>query len=155
VRYLLDTDSLSYFFRGEGQVAAHLKVLAPTDIGIPAPVLYESRHGMLRLASGARRTALLAALDRAVDTLEVIAFDARATEAAAQVRTQLEALGIGIGPVDVQIAGIALARSMTLVTRNTKEFSRVSGLAVENWYDGGDIIDSLGSPPGIEDVEHD
>ena len=124
MRYLLDTDSLSYFFRGEGQVAARLKTLKPADIGIPAPVLYESRHGMLRLTSGARRTALLAALDRAVDTLDVITFDASAAVAAAQVRTQLETLGIGIGPVDVQIAGIALAQSMTLVTRAESRWKR-------------------------------
>jgi tRNA(fMet)-specific endonuclease VapC len=77
---------------------------------------------------------LLAALDRAVETLDVIAFDAGAAEGAARVRTQLESLGIGIGPIDVQIAGIALAHSMTLVTRNIREFSRVSALAVENWY---------------------
>jgi tRNA(fMet)-specific endonuclease VapC len=136
VRYLLDTDSLSYFFRGEGQVAQRLQSLTPADIGIPAPVLYESRHGMLRLASSARRTALLSALDRAVETLDVVCFDADAAEAAAKVRTDLEARGIGIGPIDVQIAGIAVARSMTLVTRNVKEFSGVNDLAVENWYEG-------------------
>ncbi len=136
MRYLLDTDSLSYFFRGEGQVAQRFQTLTPAEIGIPAPVLYESRHGMLRLAFGARRTALLRALDRAVETLDVVSFDENAAEAAAKVRTDLEGCGIGIGPIDVQIAGIAVARSMTLVTRNVEEFSRVNGLAVENWYDG-------------------
>ena len=135
-RYLLDTDSLSYFFRGEGQIARHLQALTPTDIGIPAPVLYESRYGMLRLSTGARQTALLAALDRAVETMDVVPFDAEAAEAAARIRTQLEGLGIRIGPIDVQIAGIALAQSATLVTRNIREFSRVVGLVPENWYDG-------------------
>lgn len=136
MKYLLDTDSLSYFFRGEGQVAQRLRTLTPADIGIPAPVLYESRHGMLRLSSGARQKALLAALDRAIETMHVLPFDASAAEAAARVRTQLEALGVGIGPIDVQIAGIAVALSATLVTRNVREFSRVDALTVENWYDG-------------------
>jgi tRNA(fMet)-specific endonuclease VapC len=136
VRYLLDTNSLSYFFRGEGQVARHLRTLTPAQIGIPVPVLYESRHGMLRLSSGARQTALLSALNRAVETMDVVSFDASAAEAAARIRTQLEGLGIGIGPIDVQIAGIAVAQSATLVTRNVREFSRVEGLALENWYDG-------------------
>jgi tRNA(fMet)-specific endonuclease VapC len=135
VKYLLDTNSLSYFFRGEGQVARHFQAVTPADIGIPAPVLYESRHGMLRLSSGARQSALLTALDRAIDTLDVVPFDAQAAEAAAHIRTNLERLGIGIGPIDVQIAGIAVAQSVTLVTRNVREFSRVAGLALENWYD--------------------
>jgi tRNA(fMet)-specific endonuclease VapC len=135
VKYLLDTNSLSYFFRGEGQVARHFQALTPAQIGIPAPVLYEARHGMLRLSSGARQSALLAALDRAIDTLEVVPFDAKAAEAAARIRTQLEGLGKAIGPIDVQIAGIAVAQSAALVTRNVREFSRVEGLSIENWYD--------------------
>ncbi len=136
MRYLLDTDSLSYFFRGEGQIARRLRTVTPADVGLPAPVLYESRHGMLRMSSGARQAALLAALDRAIDTLDVVPFDASAAEAAARARAQLEALGVGIGPIDVQIAGIALATSATLITRNVREFSRVAGLLVDNWYDG-------------------
>jgi tRNA(fMet)-specific endonuclease VapC len=136
VRYLLDTDSLSYLFRDEGNIAKRLRPLTPADVGLPAPVLYESRYGMLRLTSGARRTALLAALDRAIDTMDVVPFDAAAAEAAARARTLLEASGLGIGPIDIQIAGIALAKSATLVTRNISEFSRVAGLLIENWYDG-------------------
>lgn len=81
MRYLLDTGSLSYFCRGEAQVVQHLRARTPADIGIPAPVLYEFRHGMLRLSSGARRIALLAALDRAVETMDVAPFDATAAEA--------------------------------------------------------------------------
>ncbi len=109
-------------------------MLTPADIGIPAPVLYESRHGMLRLSSGVRQTGLLAALDRAVETMGVVAFDENAAEASARLRTQLEGRGIGTGPVDVQIAGIAVAQS-TLITRNVREFSRVESLSLENWYD--------------------
>lgn len=135
MKYLLDTNSLSYFFRGEGGVAQRLRMLMPADIGIPAPVLYESRHGMLRLSAGARQTALFAALNRAIEIMLVVPFDAAAAEAAAGIRAQLEGSGMGIGPIDVQIAGIAVAQSATLVTRNVREFSRVPLLALENWYD--------------------
>ena len=136
MKYLLDTDSLSYYFRGEGQVAQRLRALTPADIGIPAPVLYESRYGMLRLGTGARQSALLAALDRAKATLDIVSFDESAAEAAARIRTELESIGNTIGPIDIQIAGIALAHQAVLVTRNTEEFSRVAGLTIENWYDG-------------------
>jgi tRNA(fMet)-specific endonuclease VapC len=47
----------------------------------------------------------------------------------------LEARGLPIGPLDVLIAGTALAHGATLVTRNLREFSRVEGLKLENWYD--------------------
>ena len=141
MRYLLDTNSLSYFFRGEGRIAERLQALTPSDIGIPSPVLYESRHGILRLGSGARKTALLAALDHAIDTMDVVAFDSVAAEAAARIRAQLERVGLIIGPIDVQIAGIAVATASTLVTRNVRKFSRVEGLNVENWYEGRPSVD--------------
>lgn len=54
--------------------------------------------------------------------------------AAAKVRAGLEAKGTPIGPLDTLIAGTALAAGGTLVTRNVKEFRRVDGLLVENWY---------------------
>jgi tRNA(fMet)-specific endonuclease VapC len=41
-----------------------------------------------------------------------------------------------IGPLDMQIAAIALANNLTLVTHNTLEFSRVSGLALDDWETG-------------------
>lgn len=135
MKYALDTNTLSYFFRGEGHVGQRLRLVRPADIGIPAPVLYESRYGILRLGSSARQTALLAALDLAIETLHVVNFDAKAAEAAARIRTQLERVGMGIGPLDVQIAGIALAQDLILVTRNVREFSRVESLRLENWYD--------------------
>jgi tRNA(fMet)-specific endonuclease VapC len=135
VRYLLDTNSLSYFFRGEGAIAARLTAHVPADIGLPAPVLYESRYGILKLTQGARQSSLLQALERVRQSIDVVPFDDVAAESAARIRAQLEALGVGIGPIDILIAGIAVAQSATLVTRNTREFSRNNGLLLENWYD--------------------
>ena len=54
---------------------------------------------------------------------------------AARTRAHLEQAGTPIGPIDTLIAGIALAHDLTLVTRNTREFERVLGLKLENWYD--------------------
>lgn len=55
MKYALDANTLSYFFRGEGHVGQRLRLVRPADIGIPAPVLHESRYGILRLGSSARR----------------------------------------------------------------------------------------------------
>ena len=47
---------------------------------------------------------------------------------------ELERLGTPIGPFDVLIAGTARAHGATLITHNTREFGRIEGLAVEDWY---------------------
>jgi tRNA(fMet)-specific endonuclease VapC len=134
VTHLLDTNTISYAFRGEGGVAAQLASMPPTQIGIPAPVLYESLAGIGKLAPGARRTALEGALLSLAKATQVIPFDQRAAELAAQIRVSLETRGAMIGPIDIQIAGIALANQARLVTRNTAEFGRVNGLLVVDWY---------------------
>lgn len=46
---------------------------------------------------------------------------------------RLDAAGTPIGPNDLLIASIALAKSLTLVTHNTNEFSRVPRLKLEDW----------------------
>jgi tRNA(fMet)-specific endonuclease VapC len=50
-----------------------------------------------------------------------------------EIRAVLAREGRPIGPYDLQIAAIALAAAMTLVTRNVPEFGRVPGLTIENW----------------------
>jgi tRNA(fMet)-specific endonuclease VapC len=51
----------------------------------------------------------------------------------AQVRARLEKAGTPIGPLDTLIASQAVARKLTLVSNNEREFRRVFGLRVENW----------------------
>jgi len=63
----------------------------------------------------------------------ILDFDAADAQAAGSVRASLEAQKQGIGPMDTLIAGQALARGLTLVTTNVREFSRVDGLSWEDW----------------------
>ena len=65
----------------------------------------------------------------------VLNFDRAASVRAGAMRALLHTRGTPIGPYDVQIAGIALANNLTVVTRNMREFSKVPQLKVENWYD--------------------
>jgi tRNA(fMet)-specific endonuclease VapC len=60
-------------------------------------------------------------------------FDDAAAEKYAQIRRDLERAGQRIGAHDLEIAAIAVARQLTLVTHNVSEFSRVSGLVWEDW----------------------
>ncbi len=69
--------------------------------------------------------------------LPVLAFDDACAEQAAVTRATLEAQGCLIGPTDTLIAATALRHGLALVTRNVREFSRVPGLRVVNWFDAG------------------
>jgi tRNA(fMet)-specific endonuclease VapC len=63
----------------------------------------------------------------------VLEFDQEDARQAGEIRALLALRGTPIGPYDVLIAGQAKARRLTLVTRNTAEFSRVHDLRIENW----------------------
>jgi tRNA(fMet)-specific endonuclease VapC len=63
----------------------------------------------------------------------VLAFDEAAAYRYGTIRAELEAAGTPLHSLDLQIAAIALAQDLILVTGNTRHFSRVSGLRVENW----------------------
>jgi tRNA(fMet)-specific endonuclease VapC len=129
--WVLDTNTLIYFFRGEGNVAKEILARSPSAIGIPSIVLYELEVGIAKSTSPRKRRGQLEELTAAVQTLPFGAMEARA---AASIRSSLEKQGTPIGPHDVLIAGTAKACNATLVTRNTREFERVDGLGLENWY---------------------
>ena len=63
----------------------------------------------------------------------MVDFTPGAASASAAIRAELARVGKPIGPYDLMIAGHARALSLTLVTRNLREFRRVRGLSVEKW----------------------
>jgi len=129
--WVLDTNTLIYFFKGEGQVASKLLARAPKDIGIPAVVLYELQVGIAKSSAPDKRTRQLAELTSVV---QIVPFHQREANAAAELRAALERGGRPIGPYDTLIAGTALAHGAILVSRNTREFDRIEALRVEDWY---------------------
>lgn len=130
--YLLDTNTLIYFFKQQGQVATHLRNVAASQIAIPSVVLFELEYGVLR---STRSDLQRKGIDAALRVYGVLNLDEKAARSAAWIKYTLEAMGTPIGHFDQLIAGTALAHDLTLVTRNTREFLRVPGLRVENWYD--------------------
>lgn len=131
---ILDSNTISYYFRGDPQVAPRLQALSPADVGVPAIVEYELRYGLLRLPPEAAqpRLAALAALLR---PMQALPFDSACAAHAARIRAELAFAGAPIGPHDTLIAATALRYQATLVTRNVREFSRVSGLQWQNWHE--------------------
>lgn len=132
MKYALDTNTLIYFFKGMGNVAPKLLAKAPGDILLPAVVLYELETGIAKSQAPAKRREQLNEL---LKVIQIIPFEAKAARIAADIRAELEQQGCMIGPLDNLIAASALASGAILVTRNTSEFCRISGLIVENWFD--------------------
>ena len=128
--FALDTNTLSYYMRQEGRVAERFQALPPQQIALPSVVVYELNYGLRRVG---RRTAL-DALAKLVQTVDVLDFDLEAADHAARIRIELEARGTPISNADLLIAATARRHGCTLVTHNTREFARVPGLVVEDWY---------------------
>jgi tRNA(fMet)-specific endonuclease VapC len=127
-----DTNTLIYFFKGQGKVAERLLQTPPGELALPAVVLYELEVGIAKSNSPERRRAQLQDL---LAWVEVLPFGALESRCAASIRVDLEKRGEPIGPMDVLIAGTAFARDALLITRNLREFGRIPGLRLENWYD--------------------
>ena len=129
--FALDTNTLVYFFKGIGRVGERMLSTPPSDIVIPALVLYELEVGIVKSSSSDRRRA---ELDKVTEVVSILPFGREEARAAAEVRADLERIGKPIGPLDTLIAGTALANHATLVTHNTSEFGRVPNLEVVDWY---------------------
>ena len=128
--YILDTNTLIYFFKGIGKVADNLLAVSPKDIGLPAVVLYELEYGIARSTSPKKR---MKQLEEFCALVEVLNFGNEEAKASAMLRASLEKKGTPIGPYDVMIAGTALSRQGILITSNTKEFRRVPKLQIIDW----------------------
>jgi tRNA(fMet)-specific endonuclease VapC len=129
--FVLDTNTVIYFFKGSGNVPQTLLGKSPKDIGIPTIVLFELEVGVAKSGSSSKR---IKQLQDFVAIVQILPFGIKEARAAASIRARLEERGIGIGPYDILISGTALAHQATLVTHNIKEFSRIQNLQIEDWY---------------------
>lgn len=129
--YLLDTNTLIYFFKDMGRVANRLLSYPPDQIAIPALVVYELETGIAKSTQPQKRRAQLNEL---LHTVRMLPFGLAEAKATATLRATLEKSGQPLGPIDYLIAGTALAHQAILVTHNTYEFSRAPGLQWEDWF---------------------
>lgn len=131
VRYLLDTNICIYIAKhNPPAVRARFARHTADELAMSVVTLGELRHGAEK--SQARERAL-AALNRLEAAIQVVALTEIAGQHYGQIRAALERAGQPIGNNDLWIAAHARAQGWILVTNNEREFSRVEGLAVENW----------------------
>jgi len=131
MKYMLDTNTLIYFFKGIGNIQNHLLSFPPNEIGVPTIVLFELEVGIAKSSSPRKR---IAQLQEFTGLVNVLPFGTAEAKVAAQIRAKLEKKGNPIGPYDVLILACAKANNLILVTHNLKEFKRIEGLRLEDWY---------------------
>ena len=130
MKFLLDTDICIYALKQNQSVLTRLLSQAREDIAVSVISEGELRTGAAKSAAPIKTLRLLENFLRPLTILELTSEDAVAY---AQVRAKLERAGTPIGPLDTLIAAQAVARKLTLVSNNEREFRRVSGLHIENW----------------------
>ncbi len=128
---LLDTDICIHLLNArEPELLARFRAHAPPELALCSIVLAELFWGARnsqRVEENLERVRLFAS------PLKSLAFDDASAENYGVIRAQLAARGTPIGPNDLLVAAIAITHQATLVTRNQREFGRVSGLELEAW----------------------
>jgi tRNA(fMet)-specific endonuclease VapC len=128
---LLDTNTCIYLIRRRPKEALQrFERFEVGEVGVSVITVSELRYGVEK---NTRPEQNLRALEQFLLPLEVQDFGPEATVSYGRVRASLEERDMPIGPLDTLIAAHALSLGATLVTNNSREFERVSGLQIEDW----------------------
>lgn len=129
--YLLDTNSCIQYLNGRSEkIKEHFTSINPQDIYVCAIVKAELFYGVMKSQRPGQN---LVKLSQFINQFVSLPFDDKAAEAYGQIRAALELAGTPIGPNDLLIAAIAVSNQVTLVSHNSREFSRVAGLQLVDW----------------------
>jgi tRNA(fMet)-specific endonuclease VapC len=128
MRFLLDTNAVIAMLKGNPALHERLRKHDPQDFGLSVIVAYELYFGAFRSQRRAENLARVDAL-----RFEMVDFTATDARSVGLVRADLVTAGTPIGPYDTLIAAQALSRDLVLITRNSREFSQVRSLKIEDW----------------------
>ena len=135
LQYLLDTNLVSEPTKPEPCLSVLNKLhLNENSMAIPALVIHELLYGYLKMPEGQRKRAIAEYLKTVVTLLPVLNYDEKSARIHAEIRADLQTQGLSLPFVDGQIAAIAIANGLILVTRNTQDFQRIPGIRLENWF---------------------
>jgi len=128
--YLLDTNVCIAAMRGNPNVVQGLATRSPEDCAVSMVSVFELFAGVFRCNDPEREGQKVSNF---LKPFHLLPFDWDSALRSAEIRFQLEKADIKIGPYDLQLSGQALLLDLTLVTHNTREFKRVTGLRFEDW----------------------
>ncbi|MBI2340755.1 MAG: type II toxin-antitoxin system VapC family toxin [Deltaproteobacteria bacterium] len=131
MQFLLDTNICIYLIKKKPpSVLARFRALKPGDVGVSSITTAELHYGVEKSQFPDKNRQALAEF---LLPLELAPFDEKAAAVFGKIRTVLERKGRVIGSYDMLIAAHAISLDATLVTNNTREFSRIADLKVKNW----------------------
>lgn len=129
-RYLLDTNIVSHMIRDpQGPVLKHLETIDPDTVCTSIVVAAEISFGLKKKASAR----LIKQAQQILSVMDILPLEPPVDEHYGDIRAYLTQKGMPIGGNDLFIAAHARSLDIILVTNNTREFSRVPGLMLENW----------------------
>ena len=128
--YLLDTDTIIYNLKGNASVRRNLEKHVNDSIRITSITLMELYYGAYKSKKVAANLAKIRTIEKALD---IVTPGPESTEIFGLLKADLEKQGEPIADLDSIIAACALANNLILVTNNTKHFSGIPGLRLENW----------------------
>ena len=130
MRYLLDTNILSALVRSpKGEVSGRIAQVGEVNVYTSVVAAAELRFGAAR--KGSER--LSRQVEAVLAAIPVAAWQSPFDRVYADLRLTLELAGTPIGANDLLIGSHAVADGSILVTDNTREFERITGLTIENW----------------------
>lgn len=130
MKYVLDTDMLIYFLKGEANVVACLNNKSADDISITIVNHTELLFGAF---NSIKKKENLYKIQTFLETLAILPFCAESSYIFAKNKALLKQEGNIIADLDLMIASITLQHDCILVSNNTKHFERIKGLKLENW----------------------
>ena len=148
--YLLDTNIISELAKANPDANVRMKVKNNQKISvIPSVVWSESLYGINVLPVSKKRSLLEDFyLNTILSTFPIISFDNHAASIFSDIKSRLHTICRPAPVLDMQIASIAIANNMILITRNVKDFENiqeVSALMLENWFETGTKIVASGT----------
>jgi tRNA(fMet)-specific endonuclease VapC len=139
LKYLLDTNAISDLMRpAPNSIVFERMNLYRSEIATASTVIHELLYGCLRLTESRKRQAFLDYINESVFNLPVFDYDSKAAQWHARERARLSKIGKTLAFADGQIASIAAANDLILVTNNVADFQYFDNLKIDNWFDRGD-----------------
>jgi len=130
IKYLLDTNIVIYVLKRRPIEVLEAFNKNANRMAISSITLSELMYGAEKSIHIDKN---LEAVEDFVSHLDVLSYDAKASQHYGQIKSGLEKRGELIGENDIHIAAHAISQGLILVTNNLKEFKRVPNLALENW----------------------
>lgn len=132
MKYMLDTNMCIYAQKNISQVIEKIKNNFQYGVAISSITLAELEFGVQASANIEKNTI---ALYKFLSIIEILDFDSSAATEYGKIRTDLKGKGTPIGNMDMLIAAHAKSEDLIVVTHNTREFERVEGLQLEDWFE--------------------